>query len=44
MIKFIIDEPGAEATRSAYNEVNGIRTTVIAHVKATAALARIGKS
>lgn len=43
MIKLLVDEPGAEEARSAYSEANGIRTTAIAHVEATAALARMRK-
>jgi predicted nucleic acid-binding protein len=39
----LVDEPGAEEARSAYSEANGIRTTAIAHVEATAALARMRK-
>lgn len=41
MIKLLVDEPGAEEARHAYTEANGIRTTAIAHVEATAALARM---
>lgn len=43
MIKLLVDEPGAEEARSAYIEADGIRTTAIAHVEATAALARMRK-
>ncbi len=43
MIKLLVNEPGAEETRSAYTEADGIRTTAIAHVEATAALARMRK-
>lgn len=43
MIKLLVDEPGAEEARSAYSEADGIRTTAIAHVEATAALARMRK-
>jgi uncharacterized protein len=39
----LVDEPGAEEARSAYTEADGIRTTAIAHVEATAALARMRK-
>jgi len=39
----LVDEPGAEDARSAYTEADGIRTTAIAHVEATAALARMRK-
>lgn len=38
-----MDEPGAEEARGAYSEADGIRTTAIAHVEATAALARMRK-
>lgn len=44
LIKLLVDEPGAEETRSAYSEADDIRTTAIAHVEATAALARMRKS
>lgn len=43
MIKLLVDEPGAEEARSAYSEADGIRTTAIARVEATAALARMRK-
>ena len=39
----MVEEPGAEEARSAYAEADGIRTTAIAHVEATAALARMRK-
>jgi predicted nucleic acid-binding protein len=39
----LVDEPGTEETQSAYNEADGIRTTAIAHVEATAALSRMRK-
>jgi len=39
----LVDEPGSEEARSAYAEADGIRTTAIAHVEATAALARMRK-
>lgn len=41
MIKLLVDEPGAEEARSAYGEADGVRTTAIAHVEATAALTRM---
>lgn len=41
MIKLLVDEPGAEEARRAYSEADGVRTTAIAHVEATAALARM---
>lgn len=43
MIKLLVDEPGAEEARSAYRKADGIRTTAIAHVEASAALARMRK-
>jgi predicted nucleic acid-binding protein len=43
LIKLLVDEPGAEEARSAYSEADGIRTTSIAHVEATAALVRMRK-
>jgi predicted nucleic acid-binding protein len=43
LIKLLVDEPGAEEARAAYSEADGIRTTAIAHVEATAALTRMRK-
>lgn len=43
MIKLLVDEPGAAEARGAYSEADGIRTTAIAHVEATAALTRMRK-
>jgi predicted nucleic acid-binding protein len=43
LIKLLVDEPGAEEARNAYSEADGIRTTAIAHVEATSALARMRK-
>lgn len=43
MIKLLVDEPGAEEARAAYSEADGIRTTAIARVEATAALTRMRK-
>jgi predicted nucleic acid-binding protein len=43
LIKLLVDEPGAEEARSAYGEADGVCTTAIAHVEATAALARMRK-
>lgn len=43
MIKLLVDEAGCQEARSAYSEANGVRTTAIAHVEATAALARMRK-
>lgn len=39
----MVDEPGTEEAQGAYNEADGIRTTAIAHVEATAALSRMRK-
>jgi uncharacterized protein len=43
LIKLLVDEAGCEEARSAYTEADGIRTTSIAHVEATAALVRMRK-
>ena len=43
MIKLLVDEPGADEARSAYAEADGVRTTVVAYVEATAALVRMRK-
>ena len=43
MVKLLVDEPGAEEARRAYIDADGIRSTAIAHVEATAALARMRK-
>jgi uncharacterized protein len=43
LIKLLVDEPGAEEARAAYSEADGIRTTAIAYVEATAALTRMRK-
>lgn len=43
MVKLLVDEPGTEEAQSAYNEADGIRSTAIAHVEATAALTRMRK-
>jgi predicted nucleic acid-binding protein len=43
LIKLLVDEPGAEEARGAYSAADGIRTTAIAHVEATAALVRMHK-
>lgn len=42
-MKLLVDEPGTEEAQSAYRDADGIRTTAIAHVEATAALARLRK-
>lgn len=38
-----MDEPGTTEAQNAYSSADGIRTTAIAHVEATAALARMRK-
>jgi uncharacterized protein len=43
LIKLLVDEPGAEEARNAYGEADGVRTVAIAHIEATAALARMHK-
>jgi uncharacterized protein len=43
LVKLLVDEPGTEEAQGAYNEADGIRTTAIAHVEATAALSRMRK-
>jgi hypothetical protein len=43
LVKLLVDEPGTEEARGAYGEADGVRTTAIAHVEATAALARMRK-
>jgi len=43
LIKLLVDEPGAEEARRAYSDADGVRTTAIAHVEATAALTRMRK-
>jgi predicted nucleic acid-binding protein len=39
----LVDEPGTEEAQSAYSDADGVRTTAIAHVEATAALSRMRK-
>lgn len=41
MVKLLVDEPGTEEAQLAYNDADGVRTTAIAHVEATAALTRM---
>lgn len=43
MIKLLVDEPGTAEAQSAYSSADGIRSTAIAQVEATAALARMRK-
>jgi predicted nucleic acid-binding protein len=38
-----VDEPGSDLARSAYSEASGVRTTAIAYVEASSALARMRK-
>ncbi len=42
-MKLLVDEPGTEETQSAYGDADGIRTTAITHVEATATLTRMRK-
>lgn len=42
-MKLLVDEPGTEEAQAAYSDADDIRTTAIAHVEATAALARMHK-
>ena len=43
MVKLLVDEPGTEEAKQAYADADGVRTTAIAHVEATAALTRMHK-
>ncbi len=43
MVKLLVDEPGTEEAQRAYSAADGVRSTAIAHVEATAALARMRK-
>ena len=43
LVKLLVAEPGTEEAQQAYNDADGVRTTAIAHVEATAALARMRK-
>jgi predicted nucleic acid-binding protein len=42
-VKLLVDEPGTEEAQQAYENADGIRSTAIAHVEATSALARMRK-
>lgn len=42
-MKLLVDEPGTEEALQAYENADGVRGTAIAHVEATAALARMRK-
>lgn len=42
-MKLLVDEPGTEEAQRAYEHADGVRSTAIAHVEATAALARMRK-
>lgn len=42
-MKLLVDEPGTEDAQAAFSNAIDIRTTAIAHVEATAALARMRK-
>jgi predicted nucleic acid-binding protein len=39
----LVNEPGTEEAQQAYGDADGVRTVAIAHVEATAALARMRK-
>jgi uncharacterized protein len=43
LVKLLVDEPGTEEAQAAYSNADGVRTSAIAHVEATAALARMRK-
>jgi predicted nucleic acid-binding protein len=43
LVKLLVDESGTEEAQAAYKDAGGIRSTAIAHVEATAALARMRK-
>jgi len=43
LVKLLVDEPGTQEAQRAYNDADGVRSTAIAHVEATAALARMRK-
>jgi uncharacterized protein len=43
LVKLLVDEPGTDEAQQAYGSADGVRTTAIAHVEATAALARMRK-
>lgn len=42
-MKLLVDEPGTEEAQRAFSDADGVRSTAIAHVEATAALARMRK-
>jgi uncharacterized protein len=42
-VKLLVEEPGSDLARAAYEEAAGVRTTSVAHVEATSALARMRK-
>jgi predicted nucleic acid-binding protein len=43
LVKLLVDEPGTEEAQRAYGDADGVRSTAIAHVEATAALTRMHK-
>jgi predicted nucleic acid-binding protein len=43
LVKLLVDEPGTGEAQAAYRDADGVRTTAIAHVEATAALSRMRK-
>jgi predicted nucleic acid-binding protein len=42
-VKLLVDEPGTDEAQRAYSDADGVRSTAIAHLEATAALARMRK-
>jgi predicted nucleic acid-binding protein len=42
-VKLLVEEPGTEEAQAVYRDSDGIRTTAIAEVEATSALARMRK-
>jgi len=43
LVKLLVDEPGTKEAQAAYRDADGVRTTAIARVEATAALSRMHK-
>jgi predicted nucleic acid-binding protein len=42
-VKLLVDEPGSDAARAAFDGAGGVRTISIAHVEASSALTRMRK-
>jgi predicted nucleic acid-binding protein len=42
-VKLLVEESGSDVIGAAYTEAEGVRTTSVAHVEATSALARMRK-